>query len=175
MVLTTHPSLSGRAKGTGESGSTAWNNAVRSRLYLTAAKDDEDDEDRDWRTLQRKKGNYAAAGGEVRLHWRNGVFVPPVAEDGLVGTIDRGNCAAMFLHILAKREAQERAVSDRSRAGNYAPREFAKDPDRQGFDARAFERAMTKLFDEHRIVIRTYGRAGDRRQRIASATTEGDR
>ena len=37
VILTAHPSLSGRNSGTGESGSTAWNNSVRSRLYLTKA------------------------------------------------------------------------------------------------------------------------------------------
>ncbi|MCP4536033.1 MAG: AAA family ATPase, partial [Chloroflexi bacterium] len=44
VVLSAHPSKAGRADGTGESGSTAWNNSVRSRLYLTRPKDDEDNE-----------------------------------------------------------------------------------------------------------------------------------
>ena len=34
-----HPSLSGLSSGIGSSGSTAWNNAVRSRLYLTKPED----------------------------------------------------------------------------------------------------------------------------------------
>ena len=33
VLITAHPSLSGRSSGTGEAGSTAWHNAVRSRLY----------------------------------------------------------------------------------------------------------------------------------------------
>ena len=34
VVLTAHPSMSGLSSGSGSSGSTAWNNAVRSRLRL---------------------------------------------------------------------------------------------------------------------------------------------
>jgi RecA-family ATPase len=42
VVLLSHPSLTGLNSGTGTSGSTAWSNSVRSRLYLQAAKDDPD-------------------------------------------------------------------------------------------------------------------------------------
>ncbi len=173
VVLTAHPSLSGRAKGTGESGSTAWSNAVRSRLYLTAAKDEESDEATDWCTLHRKKSNYARPGEEIKVQYRNGVFVPSVAGDGIVGAIGRANCAAVFLQILAKREAQGRPVSNKSRAGNFAPKEFAKHPDRQGFDKRDFERAMTTLFNDGRIAVENYGRASDMRQKIVPVATEG--
>src|SRR5690606_40940583 len=34
VVLLSHPSVQGMQTGTGTSGSTAWNNSVRSRLYL---------------------------------------------------------------------------------------------------------------------------------------------
>src|SRR5229473_286059 len=34
VIITKHPSVTGRALGTGESGSVAWNNSVRSRLYM---------------------------------------------------------------------------------------------------------------------------------------------
>jgi len=173
VLLTAHPSLSGRAKGTGESGSTAWNNAVRSRLYLTAAKDEESDEATDWCTLQRKKSNYARPGEEIKVQYRNGVFVPAVVGGGIVGAIGRANCAAVFLQILAKREAQDRPVSDKARAGNYAPKEFAKNPDRQGFGKRDFERAMIALFNDGKIAIENYGRPSDMRQKIVPVATKG--
>ncbi len=156
VVLTSHPSLTGRAKGTGESGSTAWNNAVRSRLYLTVP-EDRDEENRDWRALQRKKGNYASAGGEIKLHWRNGVFVPPVAEGGFVGALDKANAEKVFLDILAKRDTENRPVSHKPKSGNYAPKEFAKHPDRHGYDWRTLERAMESLFSKGMIEVTTYG------------------
>jgi len=75
VLLTAHPSLSGRNSGSGEAGSTAWNNAVRSRLYLTAPRqDDGDSPDRDYRELRTKKANYGASGNVLRLRWQDGVF-----------------------------------------------------------------------------------------------------
>jgi RecA-family ATPase len=74
VVLTAHPSLSGRKEGTGEAGSTAWNNAVRSRLYLTGPKRDDGESDRDYRELRSMKANYAASGGLIRLRWHDGIF-----------------------------------------------------------------------------------------------------
>lgn len=72
VVLLSHPSQAGRNTGTGESGSTAWNNAVRSRLYLTKAEDGLPEQ----RVLTRKKANYAASGDDVRLDliWKDGVL-----------------------------------------------------------------------------------------------------
>lgn len=78
VILTAHPSLTGMASGTGLSGSTAWNNSVRSRLYLTKPNNGEDDdspEARNERVLRTMKNNQAASGGKVPLRWKDGVFV----------------------------------------------------------------------------------------------------
>ena len=54
VVICAHPSLAGLSSGTGLSGSTARNNAVRSRLYLTRPTDDDGAEiDECERTLRR--------------------------------------------------------------------------------------------------------------------------
>jgi AAA domain len=67
VLLLSHPSLSGMASGTGTSGSTAWSNSVRSRLYLETVKGDDGIEaDPDLRTLTTKKANYGARGGRRR-------------------------------------------------------------------------------------------------------------
>ena len=63
VLLLAHPSQTGKNSGTGEAGSTAWNNAVRSRLYLQKNKDGEEFE----RVLTRKKANYATASDEDKL------------------------------------------------------------------------------------------------------------
>ncbi len=76
VVLTAHPSLSGRGSGTGESGSTAWNNAVRSRLYLERPPG-EVSADEPERILTRKKSNYSRQGDSLTLNWHDGVFVAP--------------------------------------------------------------------------------------------------
>jgi RecA-family ATPase len=82
VLLCAHPSLSGLASGTGAGGSTAWNNTVRSRLYLAAprAGDLDDEPDPDLRVLSRKKSNHARAGEMLNLRWVDGVFVRQAEE-----------------------------------------------------------------------------------------------
>ena len=76
VLLLSHPSLTGINSGTGTSGSTAWSNSVRSRLYLETVKDDGGVEsDPDLRVLRTKKANYGARGGEIHLRWSQGCFV----------------------------------------------------------------------------------------------------
>jgi len=74
VLLLSHPSQAGRNSGSGESGSTAWNNAVRARLYLTRPEDGLPEQ----RILTRKKSNYSASGDDVKLEliWANGVLKP---------------------------------------------------------------------------------------------------
>jgi RecA-family ATPase len=70
VVLCAHPSREG-LRTDGSAGSTAWNNAVRSRLYLKR----DDDDDPDYRVLELKKANLARTGTTIKLRWRDGVFV----------------------------------------------------------------------------------------------------
>jgi len=84
VVILAHPSQAGRNSGTGESGSTGWSNAVRSRLYLTKP----DVGLPEQRILTRKKSNYSAAGDDVKLElmWVKGAIVRQAeaerADDG---------------------------------------------------------------------------------------------
>lgn len=81
VLLLGHPSVAGKASGSGYSGSTAWNNAVRSRMYLTRPEEGASDE----RILIRGKANYASSGDEtaVRLFFSDGVLhAQDDAEDG---------------------------------------------------------------------------------------------
>ena len=80
IVLLAHPSLSGLASGTGMSGSTAWENSVRSRCYMTR-----DDVIDDLRILSRKKSNYSDISNEsdVRLIWQAGALQLPTSPDAI--------------------------------------------------------------------------------------------
>ena len=73
VLLLAHPSMAGEADGTGRGGSTAWENAVRARLYMKRPKEGHQDE----RELICAKANYATAGEEtiIRLLYENGHFV----------------------------------------------------------------------------------------------------
>lgn len=72
ILLLGHPSVSGVADGRGYSGSGAWENSVRSRLYLGQPEGCPPDE----RVLTRGKANYASSGDDtaIRLAWVDGVF-----------------------------------------------------------------------------------------------------
>jgi hypothetical protein len=99
------------------------------------------------------------------MHWREGVFVPDRPPDtGIVGSIKKRNCERVFLDILDRLLADQRYVSDNSRAGNYAPRVFAKCPDRENFTDADFRRAMERLFADRRIKMGKYVDAYRRKQ-----------
>ena len=65
VVCCAHPSRAGISSGEGDSGSTGWSNAFRSRLYIRHVEDDPNG-----RILDRKKANYAARNDEIRLRWQ---------------------------------------------------------------------------------------------------------
>ncbi|MEI6100072.1 MAG: AAA family ATPase, partial [Alphaproteobacteria bacterium] len=58
VILLAHPSLSGLNSGSGTSGSTGWNNSVRSRLYLERVTQDGYEANPDARVLRTMKANY---------------------------------------------------------------------------------------------------------------------
>ena len=73
VLLCAHPSANGLSNGSGNGGSTAWHNTVRSRLYLSSNEEG-------IRTLSRKKANYCSVGEEIKLKWHCGAFeVVPLA------------------------------------------------------------------------------------------------
>jgi RecA-family ATPase len=156
VILLSHPSLSGRNSGTGESGSTAWSAAVRSRLYLHKPAEDEG-ADANERLLTRKKANYAAAGDTIRLQYIDGAFVPKDQPGGIVASLDRNRAKTVFLDLLDRREREKRPVSHKPKSGNYAPAEFGKHPNRQGYRKADFAWAMEALFNEGLIIVATYG------------------
>jgi RecA-family ATPase len=87
VIITQHPSVEGMKSGTGLSGSTAWNNSVRSRMYLTSVKkyDEEGDEmPTNERSLKFMKSNYGPKGEKLRIVWDEGVFKPASEAPGSV-------------------------------------------------------------------------------------------
>jgi hypothetical protein len=69
--------------GDSYSGSTAWENQVRSRLFLETPKSEDGAViDADYRVLRNEKANYARKGAEIGFMWSHGTFVLPPSEDG---------------------------------------------------------------------------------------------
>jgi RecA-family ATPase len=69
VLLTQHPSMSGRKTGTGESGTVQWESAVRSRLYVHKHQ-------ALGLVLEQMKSNYAAKAPPMKIEWRQGIFEP---------------------------------------------------------------------------------------------------
>src|SRR6185295_15698702 len=102
-LLLSHPSLSGMASGSGTSGSTAWSNSVRSRLYLDRVREAGAEPDPNIRVLRTMKSNYGAVGGEIRLRWHGGVFILDTSPDGTFAQTARDmHAKEVFLELLAK-------------------------------------------------------------------------
>jgi hypothetical protein len=75
VLLLAHPSASGMASGDGGGFSTAWNNSVRSRLYLRRPKSDDAEAVADRRVLEIKKSNYGPSGSTIPLLYSEGRFI----------------------------------------------------------------------------------------------------
>lgn len=123
VILSAHPSLTGINSGSGLSGSTAWNNSVRSRLYLTRVKQDEEEEDTNARYLKTMKNNQGPYGGRIKLHWRGGVFVREDAPGQPINLIDRMEVDRMVengLRLLVSRDS--RVAADPAAANGLANR-----------------------------------------------------
>lgn len=164
LVLTSHPSLSGMASGTGMSGSTAWNASVRSRLYLHRPKSDAgEDADPDERVLEVMKSNYGPAGEVIRTRWQRGVFIPTEQLHWIEKKAANENTEDLFLRLLKRFEDQGRNLSDKPTSTNYAPTVFACEEDAKARHIKkaAFVSAMSRLFAARKIHVVQYGRPPD--------------
>ena len=172
VLLLAHPSLVGLSSGSGTSGSTAWSNSVRARLYLETIKGDDGRElDAARRVLRVKKANYAPSGTELLLRWSEGCFILEGAGGASAGG-DRLTAQAreerIFFDLVASFNAQGRDVSP-NRSNTYAPTVFAKHPDAEGLRKDRLEDAMNRLLKEGRIKVQTSGPPSRQRSRLVEA------
>jgi RecA-family ATPase len=166
VVLLSHPSQFGIQNGSGYSGSTAWNNSVRSRLYLERPKADEGCEpDPDLRVLRLMKANYGKAGSEIQLRWREGRFIVEQGPSGLHGLAADEKAKNVMLRLIGKLEDQDIAVSANP-GPTYAPVILARRGDAEGVKKAAFKSAMEALLDEGNLEVRNVGPPSRRRTRL---------
>ena len=171
VLLLAHPSLTGLNSGTGTSGSTAWNNSVRSRLYMQRLMQEGYEPDVDARTITVMKSNYARIGTEVRVRWQEGVFVADQVDastSGLGRLATTAKAERVFLKLLGQYTAEGRYVSAQP-GPTYAPTQFASNPAAEGCTKRALKTAMDALFTAGKIVMATHGSGAKARSHIAEA------
>lgn len=151
VLLSAHPSVDAMKTDRGYSGSTAWNNSVRSRLYFTA-----DDNNPDLRELRLAKTNRARAGERLKLKWKDGVFVIEQEDGEANKKIDE-----LFLTILRKRNNAGLTVSP-NRSNAFAPVVFERDDLADGVKRDQFEQSMIRLLNNELIEIVEIGPASKR-------------
>jgi RecA-family ATPase len=152
VVLLGHPSLTGLSTGSGTSGSTAWNNSVRSRLYLERIEEGGYEPDPDRRKLTTKKANYGRVGGEILVRWQDGAFAAEAQPDGLDVLALSAKAERVFLKLLRQVTAEGRRVNHQGGTA-YAPKLFSEHPDREGVGKKPFAAAMNAMLARGIIVV----------------------
>jgi len=154
VLLIGHPNKAGDSF----SGSTAWENQVRSRLFLEQPRDDDGDTvDPDMRELSRAKANYARTGDVIAFRWHQWAFVRdsdlPANVHAEIEALARENRADdCFVQCLTKATEEKRATSPSKSATNYAPRLFALMPSSKGIGEKSLEAAMQRLLHQGKII-----------------------
>lgn len=163
VVLLAHPSQSGMASGTGSSGSTAWHNSVRSRLYFR--RPENATPETDMRVLESKKNNYGVTGKVLAtVQWRNGAFHALTEGDrSEASEARRAIIREAFMAAFSAKEKARTTVSP-NRSAAWAPSVFAKeaaasrDPKAPRYTSVEYAVAMDELLAADVLAIGTKGR-----------------
>lgn len=180
VIALGHPSMSGMASGQGTSGSTAWSNAARSRLFLRYPKGVEKGNVRE---LEGMKLNYGPKGNLLKLRWRAGAFdviaatVAPSGDDSLPKPFKGSGSDGAGSGPVGVEDACDAAVLDalvavgpaamvlKPTSINYAPKVLKRrEPDLLvAFGADEIEGAILRLEARGAIVACEVGRDASRR------------
>lgn len=157
ILLLAHPSLSGISRGDGNSGSTAWNNSVRSRLYLRRQTTEGGAEvDPDARILEVMKANYGRIGATLSLRYVDGAFIW-LGSNSIRDTNEAiVKADLIFMKLLRECAANGRRVNHTG-SSSYAPTVFASMPSAEGVTKAAFRRAMETALAKGTARIETDG------------------
>lgn len=167
ILLIGHPSLAGINSSSGLSGSTAWHNSVRARLFLHGIKPTGEMSESDLRVLEAKKSNYGPVSEKLTVRWNKGLLLPvggtsPMDRQAAERTADQ-----VFLALLGRFNSQNRNVSYQ-KGPNYAPKTFAAENDAKtaGVSKEALTASMLRLFDANRIHQHLYGKPSNPHSRL---------
>ncbi len=173
IIALGHPSIAGKTEG--RSGSTAWSNAARSRLFLRYPKNVEKG---DIRELEGMKLNYGPKGSLLKLQWKRGAF--DVLAGSTAGTVHLNalndpKTAPAFERIedmaeravlaaVAAAEAEGVALGASSRSPVYAPRVLKqREPEALAvYTAEEVETALRSLERRGLVQAKEVARRGNR-------------
>ena len=158
VLLLVHPSVAGLQSGSGTSGSTAWNNSVRSRWYLEKPAQEKDAygdsgaTNENIRILSQKKSNYSAVDPRgMELEWRDGVFQMKEGEGSFLRKLELSKLSKECLELIEHNAEKMIFLSIMPGARNYAPR-FLKEKMRGKNSFNDIKTVINQMFDDGRLV-----------------------
>ena len=157
-LLLGHPNKAGAEF----SGSTAWENQVRSRIYLKRPDNQDGSANPDERILSRSKPNYAQMGEEVSFIWQSWAFtrvedIPTNFDHEMAVVMVSNSDNDAFLNCLRERDKQgEGRQVGPSPGPNYAPKQFEGMAQAKGLPSARLKKAMDRLFTSEQIESYTY-------------------
>jgi AAA domain len=161
VLLLSHPSLIGMNTGTGTSGSTAWNNSVRSRLYLEITSPET-------RVLTVVKANHGKVGEKIEMRWQDGVYVLDTGPDPFIDKLLHKSADDVFMAVFSKLTGQGQALGPNV-GPTYAPKKIASHPDAKGYSKQKLAEAMQRLLDIGRLRIEVTGPPSRRYTQLVAA------
>jgi RecA-family ATPase len=147
VVLLSHPSQSGISSGSGISGSTAWHNSVRGRIYMRL-KDEKVENGR--RVIEFKKNQYGRLDDSMTVHYANGVYVPDRGTSEFDSAAEDLKVDKLFLELLTIATGQHRYFGSKP-GTNFAPARLAEMPQANDTPKKVLATAMERLFAANKI------------------------
>ncbi len=168
-ILAGHPAKSTESEF---SGSTAWENAVRSRLYLSRTPPDADEKDAetdsDVRYLSKRKANYSNLDC-LRFTYLNGVLTPdaePLADSPLIRGLTDSKARRVVLEAVTKLAEMSQFGGPSSQGGNFLPKLIRKYQLSQGVHPADIEKSMRQLMVDGNLVMGVVGKLANRQDRL---------
>jgi len=165
LLLLAHPS---RSSGSEFSGSSAWENVARTRLYLGATlpgdKPDPDAEPQDnVRFLARRKANYSPKDWR-RMTYADGALTPDEVESsgGVVAVIRANNAERAVLAGLERLASMGLPATDGQRSSQYLPKMMADYKLDDGLTKQELAAAMRGLMLEGKLKREQVGQRSNR-------------
>jgi RecA-family ATPase len=167
VALIAHPSLTGASSSLmsheGLSGSTGWHNAFRARAVMRTIKPEGATAalETGVREIVFRKNQYGPPSATCFVRWQDGLYLP-VEGVCSMDAAERANKAdEVFIKLLKRWTEQGRTVSTSPNPNNYAPTNFAKQPEAAGLTKNDFRMAMERLLRDRLIENRTVARRGN--------------
>lgn len=165
VILAAHPS---RQSGSEFSGSSAWENAVRTRLYLGRTLPDQqrnEDEDSDdaVRYLSRRKSNYSPRDWR-RVTFKDGVLVPDEIEagGGLMNSLRKQKAERVVIEAARRLQQMGTRMTDGSTSPQFLPKLIVEHKLSEGCTKRELADAMRQAMLDGKLTRGVVGKYQNR-------------